>query len=129
VYVKKNVVLKEERYMELEKWNNVTNSFSEEQRHYKNTYLEICEVYDEKIEISLFSSKADSYEIYFLYGMLCGIIYVEKENASLKYEEVKKEIELEYHDHNEPTEIFINKFCKKHNPCYPNDLFFDFSLF
>jgi len=26
-----------------------------------------------------------------------GIIYVEKENAVLKYEEVKKELEIEYH--------------------------------
>jgi hypothetical protein len=38
-------------------WENVTHFFSEEDRHYKNTYLEISEVYDEKIEVSLFSQK------------------------------------------------------------------------
>ena len=25
------------------KWENVTHTFTEEQRHYKETYLEICE--------------------------------------------------------------------------------------
>ena len=29
------------------RWKNVTVTFSDEQRHYKNIYLEICEVYDE----------------------------------------------------------------------------------
>ena len=31
----------------MKEWKNVTDSFSEEQRHYKNTYMEICEVFDE----------------------------------------------------------------------------------
>ena len=35
---------------------NVTNTFSEERRHYSNTYLEICEVYDEAVEVSVFFS-------------------------------------------------------------------------
>ena len=35
---------------------NVTNTFSEERRHYSNTYLEICEVYD--VEVSVFSAVA-----------------------------------------------------------------------
>ena len=34
----------------MKEWKNVTDSFSEEQRHYKNTYMEICEVYDEVVE-------------------------------------------------------------------------------
>ena len=38
--------------------------FSESRRHYKNTYLEICEVLDEVLEISLFSSVEISYETY-----------------------------------------------------------------
>ena len=37
---------------------NVTNTFSEERRHYSNTYLEICEVYDEAVEVSVFSAVA-----------------------------------------------------------------------
>ena len=49
----------------MKEWVNVTETFSERQRHYKNVYLEICEVCDEKVEVSLFSSEEDSYEIYF----------------------------------------------------------------
>ena len=37
-------------------WRNVTNTFSEERRHYSNTYLEICEVYDEVVEVGVFSA-------------------------------------------------------------------------
>lgn len=37
---------------------NVTNTFSEERRYYSNTYLEICEVYDEAVEVSVFSAVA-----------------------------------------------------------------------
>ena len=73
----------------MKEWKNVTDSFSEEQRHYKNTYMEICEVYDEVVEVSLFSSKTDPYEIYFSYGIMYGIIYVEKEDADAKREEIK----------------------------------------
>jgi len=113
--------------MDLGKWTNVTETFSENQRYYSNTYLEICEVYKEQLEVSLFSSEVESYEIYFSYGRLYGIIYVEKKDAVLKYEEVKKELELNYHQHKEPTDIFINEFCEKHKVCMPNDIFFDAS--
>lgn len=40
----------------MENWRNITNTFSEERRHYSNTYLEICEVYDEAVEVSVFSA-------------------------------------------------------------------------
>jgi len=42
---------------------------------------------------------------------------------------VKKELEKEYHQHKEPTKIFINEFCEKHKVCLPNDIFFDASAF
>lgn len=45
------------RCVDLYDWENVTGFFSEEERHYNNTYMEINEVYDGKIEVSLFSSK------------------------------------------------------------------------
>ena len=77
----------------------MTETFSEEQRHYKDTYLETCEVFDEILEVSLFSSIIDSYEIYFSYGGFYGIIYVDKEDAVEKYETVKHELELEYRKH------------------------------
>ena len=58
----------------MKRWENITETFSDEQRHYKNMYLETCEVYDEIIEVSLFSSMVDSYDIYFSYGIFYGII-------------------------------------------------------
>ena len=46
------------RYRSMGNWRNVTNTFSEERRHYSNTYLEICEVYDEAVEVGVFSAVA-----------------------------------------------------------------------
>ena len=71
-------------------WKNVTNTFSEKRRHYMNTYLEICEVYDEAVEVSVFSSESQSYEIYVSYGRMYGIIYSNAEEAYAKLEEIKK---------------------------------------
>ena len=45
-------------------WKNVTEHFTEEERHYNGKYLEIDEVYDDVAEVSLFSSNDDTYEIY-----------------------------------------------------------------
>jgi len=115
--------------MEMKGWKNVTKTFSDKQRHYKDMYLEICEVYDEILEVSLFSSIVDSYEIYFSYGIFYGIIYVEKEDAVEKYEEVRSELEQEYRQHKDPTSTFINEFAEKNSVCMPNDIFFDFQLY
>ena len=117
----------EARYLELNNWKDVTGYFSEEERHYKNTYMEIDEVYDEEIEVSLFSSKEGLYEIYFSYGIFYGIIYVEAINADSKREEIKIELVQEYQKHKEPTSEFINSFCEKHEVCMPNDILFDAS--
>lgn len=73
----------------------MTDYFSEEDRHYKDTYMEINEVYDGKIEVSLFSSKEGLYEIYLSYGVFCGIIYVDAEKADSKREEIKFELAQE----------------------------------
>ena len=113
----------------MKEWKNVTDSFSEEQRHYKNTYMEICEVYDEVVEVSLFSSRTDPYEIYFSYGYMYGIIYVEKEDADAKREEIKKELQAEYRKSREPSDEFVNSFTKKHHVCFPNDIVFDTDAF
>ena len=112
----------------MKNWDNVTETFTEKQRHYNKMYLETCEVYDEILEVSLFSSSVESYEIYFSYGKFYGIIYVEKENAVEKYETVKNELELEYSKRKEPTAKFINEFAEKHEVSMPNDIFFDFEL-
>jgi len=115
------------RCVDLYNWENVTELFSEEDRHYKNTYMEINEVYDGKIEVSLFSSKDELYEIYFSYGILYGIIYVDAEKADSKREDIKNELAQEYQNHKEPTNEFINSFCEKHKVCMPNDILFDTS--
>ena len=112
----------------MKRWKNVTETFSDKQRHYKSLYLETCEVFDEILEVSLFSSTVDSYEIYFSYGIFYGIIYVEKENAVEKYKTVKKELKLEYCQHKEPTAEFINEFAKKNKVALPSDIFFDFKF-
>ena len=53
----------------LKNWNVNTlkcNKYCfQSQRYYKNKYLEICEVFDEVVEVSLFSSVDKPYEIYF----------------------------------------------------------------
>ena len=85
-------------YIEMKSWKNVTETFSDKQRHYKNIYLETCEVYDEVLEVSLFSSIVDSYEIYFSYGKFYGIIYVDEEtklwhlSAHALYEKYQEEV-------------------------------------
>ena len=111
------------------KWKDVTNNFTEEQRHYKNTYLEIDYVGDDKIEVSLFSSKDDLYEIYVNFGIMYGIVYVEEKDAYKIYYEIKDVIEEEYKKNKGPSDIFINEFGKKYGICLPSDLFFDFDMF
>ena len=110
---------------DMKKWKNVTKFFSEVQRHYKDTYLEIDEVYDEKIEVSLFSRQKGLYEIYISYGCLYGIIYAEAEKAVLLREEVKDVLAQEYQKHKEPTDEFIDEFCEKYKVNLPNDVLFD----
>jgi len=92
-------------------WKDVTEFFSESQRYYKDCYLEIDEVYDECVEVSLFSSQKGLYEIYVSYGHMYGIIYAEAEEAEAKREEVKAVLEKE--------------FAEKYKLCIPNDIFFD----
>lgn len=109
----------------MERWENVTNTFSESQRHYKNTYLEICEVFDEVMEISLFSAIDQPYEIYFSFGIMCGIVHLEKENAYETREQMKLELEQEYRKNKEPSSEFISSFTKKYDVCLPSDTLFD----
>lgn len=95
-------------------WRDVTDYFSESQRHYRGTYMEIDEVYDESVEVSLFSSPDEEYEIYISYGCMYGIIYVEKEKAYELREEVKQVLEREYKIRKEPTDEFIDEFAEKY---------------
>lgn len=107
------------------KWRDVTNTFSEKRRHYRNTYLEICEVYNEELEVSVFSSVDDPYEIYVSYGKMYGIIYCEEKEAYAKFEEIKQVLETAYKESKEPSDDFINRFAKKYDLCLPDDVVFD----
>lgn len=109
----------------MNKWVNVTDNFSESQRYYKNMYLEICEVLDEVVEVSLFSSEEDPYEIYFSFGIMYGIVYAKKEEAYEKREQMKADLEQEYRKHKEPSDEFIDSFAEKYEVCLPNDVLFD----
>lgn len=109
----------------MKQWMDVTNNFSEANRYYKNAYLEICEVLDEKVEVSLFSSAVDPYEIYFSFGILYGIVYTDKEHAAKLREQMKLDLEQEYIKNQEPSDEFISSFVKKYEVCMPSDVVFD----
>ena len=102
-------------------WRDVTNTFSEERRYYSNTYLEICEVYDEAVEVSVFSAVDNPYEIYVSYG----IIYCDKEEAYEKFEEIKQVLQKDYEENKEPSDEFMRIFIDTYGLCLPNDVLFD----
>lgn len=99
----------------MKKWRDVTDCFSEEERYSRDVYLEIDEVYDEVLEVSLFSSNDGPYEIYIRYGIMFGIIYVDADEAYKKREEIKQELQKEYDKRPEPTDEYINEFARKYN--------------
>lgn len=133
MYIQKNLIGNEavsRKVMEeMLKWENKTETFTEKQRHYKNTYLEICEVYDGVVEVNLFSTTEGPYEIYVSYGRMYGIVYTEKEEAYSLRAKIKDELEKEYQNHKEPTSEFINMFAEKYKMDLPVDIFFDSSAF
>ncbi len=110
-------------------WEDKTDYFSEEQRHYKDTYLEICEVIDDTLEVSLFSSETSEYEIYVSFGKMVGIVYSNANEAVALREKIKKELEEEYRKNKEPTSDYIDYFAEKYHLEIPFDLFFDMGDF
>ena len=110
-------------------WKEVTDYFTEEQRHYKNTYLELDEVYNEELELSIFSSLEDGpWEIYFSYGRFYGIVYADADEAYEIRERMKKELEEAYNITADPTDEFIQTFVKKYKVELPMDTFIDFDF-
>lgn len=110
------------------KWIDKTDTF--EKRQWKDKYLEICEVLDDKIEVNLYSCEdINNYEIYVNYGVMYGIVYVHKDNAIKLKEEIKSVIYKDYmkngYSEDMPTDEFISDFNKKYNIQIPNDIFFD----
>ncbi len=109
-------------------WKDVTSCFSESQRYYKHTYLEIDEVYDEELEVSLFSSEEGPYEIYFSYGIMYGIVYADADKAYEVREQMKKDLQEAYDQSKEPSSEYIDWFAKKYDVQLPMDIYFDFNL-
>ena len=97
------------------KWKDVTDSFTEPSRHWKGRYLELCEVAEEQIELSLFSSPHDIWEVYVNYGKMYGVSYVDSDNAVAHRNAMKSEIEAEYERNGlYPSDAFIDAFAKKY---------------
>lgn len=96
-------------------WVDVTQSFSETQRHYRDSYLESDEVLDDTIELSLFSKSMGLYEIYVGFEIMTGIIYVSKEQAYILRDEIKATLEKEYEKERKLTNAFMEEFCKKYD--------------
>lgn len=110
------------------KWIDKTDEF--EKRKWKDKYLEICEILDDKIEVNLYSrDDINNYEIYVSYGIMYGIVYVHKDKAKKLREEIKELIYNDYvkngYSEDMPTDEFINNFGKKYNIQIPSDIFFD----
>ena len=110
------------------KWIDKTATF--ENREWKDKFLEICEVLDDKIEVNLYScDDINNYEIYVSYGIMYGIVYAHKNKAEKLREEIKDLIYNDYitNGYNEdmPSDEFISEFHKKYNIQIPNDIFFD----
>ena len=112
----------------MSEWIDVTSSFEEEDRYYKNLYMEINEVFDGVVELSLFTCEDGLFEIYFSYDRFYGIIYADASEAHEKRNEIKKVLETEYRKNKEPTSSFINDFAAKYDVQLPNDIYFDFNL-
>lgn len=125
---KENVSVRE-KGEKMAKWKDVTDYFSEEQRHYNGKYLEQDDVYDETVEVSIFSDENGPCEIYFSYEEFYGIIYGEPENLYEIRDKVKAELQQEYDKHKQPTDEFIDLFCKKYDVCMQADILFNFDLF
>lgn len=107
------------------KWIEVTDYFSESQRHYKDKYLIIDEVLDDTVEVSLFSSPDGVYEIYVSYAGRDGIVYVNEADAYLRREEIKRVLAEDYQKNKKPSNEFIVEFADKYKLEIPFDLYFD----
>lgn len=103
-------------------WRDVTNCFSEEARHYNGKYMEVDEVYDEAVEVSVFSAEDEPYEIYFSYGYFYGIVYSDADKVYALRDEMKKDLESAYNRMKEPDSEYINWFSEKYRVCLPNDI-------
>ena len=108
----------------MSEWIDITNHFSDEERHYKHSYMEIDEVLDDIFDISLFSTKKEPYEIFVSYGIMFGVSYVDRDTAVEQRDQMKKELAEEYaRNGEEPSDDFISSFAEKYKLTIQNSLF------
>ena len=96
-------------------WKDVTDTFPERSRHWKGRYLELCEVAENEIELSLFSCPDDMWEVYVNYGKMYGVSYAPAEKAAEHRNAMKAEIEAEFEQNGlNPSNDFIRTFATKY---------------
>lgn len=105
----------ERKKCEMKDWVDVTQNFSETQRHYRDSYLEIDEVFDDVIEVSLFSRTTGLYEIYVGFEIMTGVISVGEELAYILRDEIKAALKKEYEQEGKLTDSFMKEFCGKYD--------------
>lgn len=111
------------------KWEDKTNEFSDEERMYNDKYLEICNVYEEQVEVNLYSCDNGDFEIYVNYGIMFGISRTENKDGYLIFNQIKDDIAGEIAKNGfEPSPEFIDEFCEKYDITIPNDIFFNFNF-
>lgn len=105
-------------------WKDVTDTFTEPSRHWKGRYLELCEVTENEIELSLFSCPDDEWEVYVNYGRMYGVSYAPADKAADHRNAMKAEIEAEYQKNGmKPSNEFINAFAGKYQLDVMNAIF------
>lgn len=108
-------------------WKDVTNYFSEKQRHYNGKYLELDLVIDNIAEIQLYrvintSEFPGKYEIFVNLGDRYGSLY--KDDPYETFEAIKKELYDESFKENKFSHEFYSKLSKKYGISFPTDAFF-----
>ena len=63
------------------KWEDKTDFFSEERRHWCGRYLLQCEVALDEIEVDVYSS-SDLWEVFVQFGKITGVSYEKEENIT-----------------------------------------------
>ena len=85
-------------------------------------------MYNDEVEVSVFSADDEPYEIYFNYDIFYGIVYAEKEKVYEIRDEMKRELQSEYDRNRKVSNEFIEKFSEKYDVCMPNDIYYNFDI-
>ena len=113
-------------------WKDITNYFSEKQRHYNGKYLVVDYLLDEEIEIQLYEVEEDGfdyeYEIFVNSNPFYGSTYPDTDPYEM-LEAMKKDIYEESFKKNKYSKKFINAFAKKYDLGIAADSYFSMGDF